>query len=135
MPYKILKHTADVRLKVEAKTMTSFFKEALSGMNRISKAKIKKNSPIFKRKISIESSDKTALLVDFLNEVLSLNNIYKETYTDAVFNKISENFIEAELEGRAVEEFGEDIKAATYHEADVKQNKKGNWETIIVFDI
>jgi len=30
---------------------------------------------------------------------------------------------------------GEDIKAVTYHEAEVKKKKDGIWETMLIFDI
>jgi SHS2 domain-containing protein len=42
--------------------------------------------------------------------------------------------LDAELEGHPVVRFGEDVKAVTYHEADV-QERNGLWSTTLVFDV
>ena len=31
--------------------------------------------------------------------------------------------------------FGADVKAVTYHEAEIRQNANGEWSTVIVYDI
>lgn len=139
MPYEILKHTADVRLRVEGETLERLFSDALEGMMEI----IKKSqvpipndqSPKVKRAVSVQAGDKTALLVDFLNEVLSLSQINKEVYPAVTFDELSETSLKGGLEGVEVGEFDEDIKAVTYHEAEIKKNPAGNWETILIFDI
>ena len=135
MPYKILGHTADVRMIVQGKTLEEFFRDAVLGMMEIVKPKFDEPEKNIQRNIELEAPDTTALLVDFLNEVLFNANANKEGYAEINFKKLSENSLEAELSGRTVQSFGEDIKAATYHEADVKKNEKGEWETVIIFDI
>jgi len=87
------------------------------------------------RTVTVYASDRTALLVDFLNEALSLAQIHKEVYLSVAFSTFSEIALEATLKGAKVDEFNEDIKAVTYHEADVRQNEKGEWETTLIFDI
>ena len=87
------------------------------------------------RKIIVEAPDTTALLIDFLSEVLALSQINKEIYGRMTFSHFSPTKVEATLGGVMAEKFDEDIKAVTYHEADVRQNEKGEWETMIVFDI
>lgn len=137
MPYEILKHTADLRMRVWADTLERLFEDAAEGLMMLIKPSAISNhqQPTSKREISIEAADKTALLVDFLNEVLSLAQINKEIYTSIRFKNFLEITLEAELDGTPVDEFNEDIKAVTYHEADVKQNEKGEWETMLVFDV
>ncbi len=39
------------------------------------------------------------------------------------------------LRGFAVSSLDEDIKAVTYHEAEVKETEDRKWETMIVLDI
>lgn len=135
MPYEVLKHTADVRLKVEGETLERLFSDALKGMMEILKTDILAGRPGTKRQISVSAPDKTALLVDFLNEVLSLSQINKEAYSVITFDEFSETSLGGNLEGVGVDEFDEDIKAVTYHEAEIKKNPAGNWETILIFDI
>ncbi|MBI2451037.1 MAG: archease [Parcubacteria group bacterium] len=135
MPYEILEHTADLRMRVAGKTKEDFFSAALEGMMRVLAEKPPKFFEKKLRQVKIESPDLTSLLIDFLNEALSLAYINKEIYIKAVFKKLSETILEAELEGAAIDGFDEDIKAATYHEASAAQNEKGEWETVIIFDI
>jgi SHS2 domain-containing protein len=135
MFFKFLKHTADVKILAKAGSLEELFREALKGMAFIQKSNIKKQIPPNKRLVSVQSPDKTTLLVDFLSEALAQSQINKEVYADAKFLEFSETKLKAEIYGTAVENFDEDIKAATYHEADVRQNEKGEWETILVFDI
>ena len=135
MPYQILGHTADVRLRVEAETLEELFRDALLGMMAIVRPDYKKGKQHTTRIIALDAPDLTALLVDFLNEVLFQSHVNKEIYTDVTFAKFDEKSLEAKLEGIPVDEFDEDIKAVTYHEADVKKNKEGQWEITLIFDI
>ncbi|MBI4250746.1 archease [Candidatus Uhrbacteria bacterium] len=136
MPFFILPHTADVRLKVWGKDYEEVFRAALLGMSAIQKKAIPtKDADFIERTISVEASDGTALLVDFLNEVLSLCAINKEWYFDGVFERLTATSLHVTLHGIAISDFDEDIKAVTYHEANLQKNEKGEWETIIVLDI
>lgn len=134
--YKLLPHTADVRLYVEADSLEELFKGALAGMADI----IKKGSCAVKvetmaKMIKIDSLDPTSLLVDFLSEVLRYSQEEKAIYCRVKILKLENNVLEAEIYGREADGFDEDVKAVTYHEAEIKKNEKGNWETVIIFDI
>ncbi len=134
--YKLLPHTADVRLYVEADSLEELFKGALNGMADI----IKKGSGAVKvetmaKMIKIDSLDSTSLLIDFLSEVLQYSQEEKAVYCRMKILKLENNTLEAEIYGREADGFDEDVKAVTYHEAEIKKNEKGNWETIIIFDI
>lgn len=131
--YEILEHTGDVKIKVYGNTKEELFENAMLGMNAILKAKCKAQSA--KRTIKIESLDVNALLVDFLSEINYLRQVNKEVYDKVTFQKFSDTKVEAELQGYEVEEFGEDIKAVTFHDLDIHQNAQGFWETTIVFDV
>jgi SHS2 domain-containing protein len=135
VPYEILKHTADLRMRVWGETLESLFLDAAGGMMSIIKENPKSEIRNPKRNLSISASDRTALLVDFLNEILSLAQTNKEIYPKVTLKKLSETEAEAELTGVPVDGFDEDIKAVTYHEAEIKKNPAGNWETILIFDI
>ena len=136
MTYKFETHTADIRLRVEAKTLEELFRDALNGMMEFIKPEgfIESKKPNV-RKILIDSYDQTTLLIDFLSDVLLNAHTHKEIYTSLKILKLTQNHFEAVIKGSKINEFSEDIKAVTYHEADVKKNDKGNWETVIIFDI
>jgi len=133
--FKILPHTADLKIQVYGKTREGLFKNALLGMASALRAKIKDKKLKIKNKVKIKSLDLPALLVDFLSEALYLSQVNKESYYDVIFKKFTDTEIKGELIGQKVERFGEDIKAVTYHGLEIKQNKNGILELTILFDI
>ena len=137
MGYEKLSHTADLRLRAWGKDYEELFRSAFLGMMGVLKNDIVslQTTAAVGKIIKIESSDITALLVDFLNEVLYSAAANREIYIDIKFKKLEEEKLEAEIFGVAVGAFDEDIKAVTYHGADVQKNKEGFYETNLVFDI
>ena len=131
MPYKINEHIADIRIAVRGKNLEQLFTDAFLGMMYVLKPVQKFSPEKAEREISLEAIDTTALLVDFLNEILSLANANKESYTHIIFYKIQPTSLRAKLFGISAESFHRDIKAATYHEAEVRQTAGGAWETVI----
>ena len=124
-----------MRMSVKGKTFEELFQDALLGMVEIMNPSRPREARPVKREIAIEAPDATALLIDFLNEALSSMQVEREAYAVVRFLSLSEHSLKAKLEGYKAGSFGEDIKAVTYHEAKIKQNEKGEWETILVFDI
>jgi len=135
MSYRILEHTADVRLLVEARTLEELFREALRGMMEVLKPERKPEGAETMRRIKVEAEGRTALLVDFLNEALWMAHTNREAYAAAEIAAMSETRVEATLRGVPCDGFGEDIKAVTHHEAEIRENAAGNLETVLVFDI
>lgn len=133
--FEILEHKADLKIKVFGKTKEELFQNALLGMEESMKVEITDKGGAAERVLRVKSSDFQALLVDFLNEVLYLNQMNKEIYKNAEFKKLSDTELEIQLNGQKIEKFGEDIKAATYHNLDIHQKKDGSWEATILFDI
>lgn len=134
---KVLPHTADIRLLVEGSSPEELFEAALEGMAGLIKDalnELEKGKPVTKS-IEIESPDQTALLIDFLSSVLTLTHENKAVFTKVNFDKLSDNSLSATISGFETDGFDDDIKAVTYHEAEIRKNSIGDLETIIVFDI
>ncbi len=132
--YEILEHKADLKIRVFGKSKKDLFLNALLGMTSGLRPKLKTQNSKLKT-IKIKSVDLNALLVDFLSEALYLSQTNKEVYFDVKFKKFSDNELRGELIGQKVERFGEDVKAVTYHDLDIKQKEDGIWEATILFDI
>jgi len=150
MKYEVLEHKADLKIRAFGKTKEELFLNMLLGMQENLKPEIQRPEKKAKREIKIKSLDLPSLLVDFLSEVLYLTQVNKEVYSDIKFKKFSGNELEAELFGKKVERFGEDIKAVTYYNLEINQRpeqskggrktnvlrpKGGSWEVIVLFDI
>ena len=133
----IIPHTADVRLAVEADSLPELFIAALEGMNAIlaSDSVRRTLGDIISIEVHVDSPDRTSLLIDFLSEVLTQSYLHKAILHKADFLKLDNEHMRARLTGRYIAEFSEDIKAVTYHEAEIKQNDRGHFVTNIIFDI
>ena len=134
---EILKHTADIRLKARGETFSDLLDSSLEGMNRLLLPGFEKKGRkiTVKQQVHVESGDRTSLLVDFISEILTLSYMYKSIFFKLSIDHITEREVTAIVEGTKVDGFEEDIKAVTYHEADVSKNASDEWETIIIFDI
>ena len=131
--YEILHHTADVRIRVAASTLDELFADALRGLMAVMHGEVTVDDEHFEA-VALDSVDVTALLVDFLNEVLVHAAVKRRSYTNVSFATLNETHLEATLGSVPAERFDEDVKAVTYHEAEVRRDGDG-WTTMLVLDI
>lgn len=136
MKIEFLPHTADIRMKIEGSTLEELFVAGVLGMGNILKEGFCNQNGVLVHtfKIEITAADQTCLLIDFLSEVLSISYAEKAIFCEVEFLKLTQATLIAEIHGKRVEGFDEEIKAVTYHEAEVHGNNRG-WETLIIFDI
>ncbi len=125
-------HTADVRFRISASSLDNLFSEGLRALTGFM-------NPYWLRasasvEIEIEARDRTSLLIDFLNEALTKSHVRREAYDTIEFHSLEETSLRATLHGAAAESFEEDVKAVTYHEAELVQ-QDGVWSTMLVLDI
>lgn len=132
--YEILEHTADLKIRAFGKTKKELFGHILLAMAESMKAEPYRPKEEVKREIRTKSLDLSALLVDFLSEVLYLTQVNKEVYNDIKFKKFSDLGLEGELLGQKVERFGEDIKGVTYHGLKIEK-ENDHWIAEVLFDI
>ncbi|MBI3671440.1 archease [Candidatus Azambacteria bacterium] len=133
--YKILEHTADLKIRSFGKDLKELFSntafamtEFIYGENLAGKTADKKE------RIEIKSKDRESLLVDWLSEILYLSNANRMAYIGYDIKEITDVKITAEVfscEAKAAE----DIKAATFNDLEIKQQEDGNWTAVVVYDI
>lgn len=135
--YEFLSHVADIRLRVEAPDKGEAFAAAMEGMSQLLKHGLCQEEPLpaVTLQMNLKAPDITCLLIDFLSEVLSLSHIHHAVFCNAQFHMLTDKELSATVSGSPVPDFETDIKAVTYHEANLHRNKDGQWETIIIFDI
>ena len=132
-----LPHTADVRMRLTALSKQDLFGKALEGMAYLIKKELCKSPERsnIKKKIEIRSSNITTLLIDFLNEILTLTHTCKAVFCTLHIQQLTDDKLLGEVSGIKVRSFDEDLKAVTYHEAQVEVNNSGQLQITIVFDI
>ncbi|WP_323789583.1 archease [Psychroserpens sp.] len=137
MSIEYLSHTADIKMLINAETLEGLFKNGVKGMCNILKEGFCESSHKIDTKVMIEiaATDNTSLLIDFLSDILAQSYIENVVFWDIEIIELIEYKIRAKLSGTQVETFDEEIKAVTYHEANVSRNDEGFWCTSIIFDI
>lgn len=112
MRYKILSHTADVRLRVYGGNYEELFVNAAFGL---ASTMFENSEKLDRRargcgKITAEAEDYDILLADFLNRILSEANVEKKIFPRVKILRISPRVAEAQIFGAAVEKFDEAVR-------------------------
>lgn len=135
--FKLLPHTADVRLKVRGDSLEELFCGALDGMNDLLKRDVckKLGSPNVNLPIDLSSADITSLLIDFLSGTLSQSLADHVIFCKAGSLRLDNNHLTATLAGLRVNRFDRDIKAVSYHGAQITSGPDKIYNVTVVFDV
>jgi SHS2 domain-containing protein len=136
--FEILPHTADVRLRLDADTLEELYQAGIEGMAEILRETFcrGRSGPWrYQRRLTLASVDTTALLIDLLSELLTLVHTEQVLFCKIEVHHLDQRQLDCTVSGDPVDALDEDIKAVTYHEADVRQGPDGRWTTMIIFDI
>ena len=133
LKFKILPHTADLKIRAFGKDLKELFENAIIGM--FESAKYEGEGEEIKREIKISSIDLPSLLVDFLSEALYYSETNREVYDKIQFKKFDEKNLKGILLGKKLKRVGMIIKGATYHDLDIHQRKDKTWEVTVLFDV
>lgn len=130
-------HRADICILLSADSMEELFLAGLQGMAD----QIKRNGcntdlyPLIQEEITVEGRDQTTLLINFLSEILTLSHTRHCLFCQCDFCFTAPLKFHALIKGKPIAEFDEDLKAVTYHEAQVHRDSDGRWTTKLIFDI
>jgi len=135
--YELIEHTADIGIRVKGKDLKALFKNSASAMFDIIAEK--KESPVIKQtKIKIEqkADNLEELLVNWLNELLSLSATKELIFSEFRINKIDKNTLQAVVIGEDIKNYrvNTEVKAATYHQLKLEEAKTG-WRAEVIFDV
>ncbi len=135
--YEILEHTADVGLLARGAGMAELFENAAAGMMEIAidPATVAERE---QRQIAAEATDREALLVNFLQEVLWLLDGERWLSHRVAVEEISDTLLRATAFGEPRDPARHTlriiIKAVTYHQLSVRETPEG-WRAEVYFDI
>jgi SHS2 domain-containing protein len=135
--FEIIDHTADIRIRVFGADLKGLFRNAGLAIFQISAEKTTSSvSKVKKIKIIQEAFDLEELLVNWLNELLSLSAAKGLVFTELNISKIDEKNLEAEAIAESMENYriNTEIKAATYHELKVVKTAEG-WQAELILDV
>ena len=131
--YKEIEHAADRAFQVRGRNQAELFTNAALALAAVQAATGDEASTAA-REVKVTGIDREALLVNWLNEILYLQEKYRETYSRFEVLSISEQQLRARLHGVPLVTVRTLIKAVTFHQLEVKQTDWG-WEATVVVDV
>jgi SHS2 domain-containing protein len=137
-PYEVLEHTADIGLLARADSLESVFREASVGMLEIA-GSFHPGQPGEGRPIpvSVEANDLAGVLVDWLSEVLYVQDSRGDSVAEVALDLVSETAAAGHVLVRPFAgdpSEGVQIKAVTYHQLAVERGAQG-WYAKVFFDV
>ncbi len=137
MDYRIFNHTADLGVEVSAATLEELYAAAAFALFDLLTDLSAVRAGIA-REIAVTGEDRADLLVNFLREVLYLWNGGGFLVKTCLVREATPQRLTALLRGESFDparhRIKQEIKAVTYHQADVCETQEG-WTARIVFDV
>lgn len=134
--WRLLEHTADVRMAVYGGILEELFLNAARGFTSLLVPETQ-GHPEIELELSLLADDIEELLVDWLRELLYYHQTKAFILISADIQDLSDTSLKAKLAGRTRgpdEEPEIEIKGVTYHAVSVEKNDIG-YAVTIVFDI
>jgi SHS2 domain-containing protein len=128
-----VEHTADRAFRVAGKDLAELFTHAADALIRLGGRRKTKEVNV-DREVQIRGFDRETLLVNWLNEILYLEEAHHETVTRVEVLEISDLHLKAKLYGRGGRQPKRLIKAVTFHGLEVRETETG-FEAEVVVDV
>jgi SHS2 domain-containing protein len=137
LEFRIVEHTADTGIEVEAASLEDLFAGAATGMFSIM-VDPDTVTAVVSREIGLEAGDLEGLMFTWLNELLYLLGAEELVLSRFEVKTVSGARIEATAWGETIDlgkhrMMGE-IKAATYHQMTVEKRGQ-SWFARVIFDV
>ncbi|TSC74002.1 MAG: hypothetical protein G01um101433_1116 [Parcubacteria group bacterium Gr01-1014_33] len=135
--FEIIARDARVEMKCWGETLQELFLNAVKGMAYYIKpsafAQVERRKKIAE-KIFVEAVDINSLLIEFLSEVIARADIRSVVFTEAVFERFGENFLEGEITGIEAGEYDKTVGGVSYEDVEIKKDPKTErFEAVVSF--
>jgi SHS2 domain-containing protein len=135
--FEILDHTADIGIIVYGEDLKALFENAGKAFFHII-TDLRKVRRRIERKIIIEGESLDRLMVDWLSELLYLHDVENLLFKEFKVESVGEDGLKAIAKGEPFQEgvhlIKTGVKAVTYHQIEVRQ-EKGRWRAQVIFDL
>jgi SHS2 domain-containing protein len=132
--YEIIEHTADVGIEATDPTLEGLFEQVALGLFDILGGW--EPGPGDQHEVTLEPADLGGLLVDWLNELLFIQDTRDIVFTGLDLGKVAEDGLRASIatKPRTMTLEGTAVKAATYHRLKVVNGVDG-WTARVYLDV
>jgi len=135
--FEILDHTADIGVIVYGGNLKALFENAGKAFFHLI-TDLKKVRCRIEKKVVIEGESLERLMVDWLSELLYLHDVENLLFKEFKIESVGKGGLKATARGEPFEEgvhaIKTEVKAVTYHQIEVRQ-EKGRWRAQVIFDL
>jgi SHS2 domain-containing protein len=135
--FEILDHTADIGLIVYGENLRTLFENAGEVFFRLI-TDLKKVRRRVEKRVEIKGEDLKRLMVDWLTELLYFHDVENLLFKGFKVESVGENGLKAVVKGEPFQEgvhvIKTEIKAVTYHQIEVRKEKRG-WRAKVILDL
>ena len=132
--FEEVEHTADWAFRARGADLKQLFANAAGAMFAL---QVRAPLPLaeeVERQVEVTGFDRETLLVNWLNELLYLQEKYGEIYRQFDVQEISNTHLRANVRGQRSPGTMRMIKAVTFHGLEIKR-VAGGWEATVVVDV
>jgi len=128
-----VEHVADRAFCVHARNLAELLENAAHAMVALD-GRPPATERFIRRVIDVDGRDRETLLVNWLNEILYLEQTQQEFYDHFLLSQVTDSHLHAQLYGRQLDHSVTSLKAVTFHNLNVKESQEG-FEATIVIDV
>lgn len=130
--YQELEHTADWAFRAFGRDLVELYQNAAYALFALEGALDTPSTTT--HTVRVEGIDRESLLVNWLSELLYLQETRRETFQKFEINELSDTSLTATIHGAPAPPNIKPIKAITYHDLKIEQTPDG-WQATIVVDV
>jgi SHS2 domain-containing protein len=131
--FEEIPHTADWSFRAFGKDLRELFANAAFAIFAMEGAE-SRSALETARTVEVTGVDHVSLLVNWLTELLWLQELHRETYQRYLIETLSPTHLRAQVIGTPWSKMDKVIKAVTYHNLKIEQTPTG-WEAVVVVDV
>ena len=134
--FEEIPHTADWSFRAFGKNVSELFENAAFAMFAMQGGLkcVSAGAAEIARAVEVNGIDYESLLVNWLSELLYLQESHREIYHRFQIDELSPTALRAQVFGAPYHKLDKLIKAVTYHNLNVQQMPNG-WEAVVVVDV
>jgi SHS2 domain-containing protein len=129
-------HTGEVRVRLEAPSLPELFEEAGRALRDVvAPASFNAAALAEEEDVVVRASDRDALLVEWLNELVFRSETTKRIYPELSVERVSDRELRAHIRGVEVDDLRTAVKAATLHGVHIEERTAGGYTATVVLDV
>lgn len=135
-PFQEIEHSGDIGIQAHGRDEKELFRNATLGLFALMYRGTV--TAAVERTLTVTSSSRENLLVDWLSEVIAESGARGELYGEVVIRHVDHRSLEGVLRGETADparhQLRFDVKAATYHELELRADRDG-FHARVIFDL